>query len=1369
MEESEFPTRRDYLFWRGTDGIQYHPKVFPWDVNQTWKGKGGLALRRVEMEKLMEANGWNDKPYRSSAYTEASYMLTRWEKMDDKDRAVLLNQPPKTLVEKKKFHGNLENSMGSIWSSSICRKNREDLILLCAAGPGPDHVLEKLDYNLQERRGLYEASATKGMVDNTEERKERIFIPGDKKGDKDKIVDVKKKVIKGRLTPRAAKVAHMCYANFKSVSGYMVGALKNNRSWGVALAKQLYPLINDEIQHRWTEQLIRGDVSKEDAIRRTNLLRSSIAVWSTNTWETTPVQDILVEESEEERESEDEGIIHFSAGITSANFRETLRTNGICPICLFFHIRGIQPRDIPEKYTKGPEDVDPLLFKCDSGWLASLARNHNREMHSLNGNITDRTIIQGRDTREALMGHDSTMGWEMPPIHCICRENWSQITKEAEKYSFHSFFCDSSHGGSSTYVAAGTLHQPAIGTLSDIDEDEMVLDQHMDRDLAPADRQVRGRRLYIRVGDLIREDELERPDIAPRGSDQLWIGVGADRGKHHGKIVMTDIGENMTKTLKDPEDKSGVINMNYSRTIYNYIVGGGGLAMASSVCRLSDWRELGIRITLYDDIREKRFSQPTGVDWAIAHKAEVPTRYIPSERGGWNFQACVVSWRYVDRYLQGGGSIPVGDGENWDINSDEVVLIGIASNAPEAGCGREAWIISHLDYPLIFAVDRYTVSTTRANGGIATKEQDFVRTASLVDLHSSAKKIIFVTNTDTQRQIVLGGLRCTVAQVNRFGEPMHGQEPVNYAFDGAIDHMLQKMLTTTQCLREAFDSYASSYFPGGLDWMEVDNLVAVLKVRWHNKPSAFISESDDGSPGDKHLRYIPSGLCRYLGYAAREDGDTIRYGSDDAVTCLDQIFVDRDTARAKPALRVGRWDSGAELGMLSGICVYSAFDRENHEMVRSRIHAGGTDSLQRSGYWRRITESFKRQNGLRDEIASPGSYVMLGDYWTTFVEPSVSGGATLGIISNLICKSAYCTWSWNMNEERTISPSLCGTRTPSSWWRSYLNETFVPFQMGGGANHAVYDYTVDTSRTEWAYEKWQPQDRGEDDYQLESVLSRINLESHGYDGVEYMALPSRGRNSSYGYHLETLATGRLARSCGWRDVYQKLDNNLVKKKWSWGLNIVIRDWANDTIKKICLSVNTASLLESSYFLEGVQLFRGPETQPITGSGKDYLYRPSVTDWKAIQGNLKAGTLTEGPGVPAIGGSEKKVTTVPSSHGHGGIEGGWKEDGGPGGKGVPAEPSLPMKREITGKSLEIGRTGASVRTVHAASTEHGLPTREAVGGLITETSPAGLPKDVVTKEKATRRVMVTGEDEPKPGTSAEAALLNPDHRKKQDLQ
>lgn len=79
---------------------------------------------------------------------------------------------------------------------------------------------------------------------------------------------------------------------------------------------------------------------------------------------------------------------------------------------------------------------------------------------------------------------------------------------------------------------------------------------------------------------------------------------------------------------------------------------------------------------------------------------------------------------------------------------------------------------------------------------------------------------------------------------------------------------------------------------------------------------------------------------------------------------------------------------------------------------------------------------------------------------------------------------------------------------------------------------------------------------------------------------------------------------------------------LRSKRWSWGLNVIIRDWERDTLKKISFSATTESN-SRVYFMDRTQLFRGPDSLSPSGINRDYLYRLPVTDWEKLQGKAKA--------------------------------------------------------------------------------------------------------------------------------------------------
>lgn len=94
--------------------------------------------------------------------------------------------------------------------------------------------------------------------------------------------------------------------------------------------------------------------------------------------------------------------------------------------------------------------------------------------------------------------------------------------------------------------------------------------------------------------------------------------------------------------------------------------------------------------------------------------------------------------------------------------------------------------------------------------------------------------------------------------------------------------------------------------------------------------------------------------------------------------------------------------------------------------------------------------------------------------------------------------------------------------------------------------------------------------------------------------------------------MESFCSGVIARAASGTKGYDMIPDREVTTKWGWGLNVVIRDWANDTLKKICIEANTTSILEACYFLERTRLFRGAETTPPSGNNRDYLLRLSTT-------------------------------------------------------------------------------------------------------------------------------------------------------------
>lgn len=951
---------------------------------------------------------------------------------------------------------------------------------------------------------------------------------------------------------------------------------------------------------------------------------------------------------------------------------------------------------------------------------------------------------------------DSGRGWDVEPIRCIVRENASEALREAEKYVPCTYFSDANHGGRRNYAAAGTLHQPAEGPIYDrwlrgrevlqpepTTAAEGAKAKKTKSGQPRAHRTTRSGKVYAPPEHVAREGD----DTGDSGSLMLWTGVGLDQNKHHGRITLTDMGEGMVKAVKDPEDRSGLINLNRSRTIFNYVVGGAGLAHSVNVGGASDWRELGLRVCLYDDIRERRFTQPTGSDFSVARKQEPLLEMVPTLGSTtWGYEAMCVNWRYVDHYLQERGTMPVGPNREaqWDLSSEEVTVIGISDNVSSAGSGPDIWILSHLNYPLVYGLETFDVFE-QGRDGIHPTYVPFVRTSSLVDVHSHSRKLVFVVMTDSSSVVDIGGVPFTVPILDRLGGLAPGAGPIITNFDGGVSTILRRCLTNNECLREAFEGYAGAYFVGGLDWMEIDNLSYLLKVRWNPKAGVEVREDTSGSYR-RHYKFISKTAATAMGITTPEIV-LEKYGSADAVTTLDQVPLPRLQARSNPHLRIGRWDSMAELGIVSVFAVYNAFDAENKNSASLRIEAGGQDSLMRCGYWRRCVEVWKRQNGLRDEIVTPSSYGAMGNYWTSFVEARGECGGTLASISGLMCRSKYATWSWKCNEIRTIRATSTGTRTPSLWWIKPLNNSWERFSIGGGDNHNSSSYALDTNRAHWSYNWWVPQDKGGDDYQLESVLNRLNLERN-ITGVDYIGLPSQQRSLGYGYCLEGFMSTAVAREAGWTDQFDAQEVSLREKRWGWGLNVVIRDWHLETLKKVVLNAAAAATLSAEYFMERTFLMRGPDSPPPSGTNRDYLYRLPTTDMEQILGNMQRGVRLAEGGRPAVTPRDGSIVSQNTSNIRGGRKAG---DNASGKENIP-----PTDRANTTPGIREIRKDPS----------RGQET-EKVDGRPSGTDVPLVKRSTREGEASVTRVMLTGGDQPKLGTTEERVLVNPDHRRRED--
>ncbi|CAD7090177.1 unnamed protein product [Hermetia illucens] len=319
-----------------------------------------------------------------------------------------------------------------------------------------------------------------------------------------------------------------------------------------------------------------------------------------------------------------------------------------------------------------------------------------------------------------------------------------------------------------------------------------------------------------------------------------WIGVGTDSRKNHGALERTGAGDKMIDAAVNPQPATpGLINP--SKGIYTFGYLSNPTLLAAAVDRAitgetHDYRVLALKVDLYDELRERRIVQPTGVDYAWAGTEQNdPTMIHLCQIGGWHYDAVFITMDMLEVGLRRGGLLRVGSGgeEEWALNGTDVRIIPLVENTDPGGKGRDMWIVSHLTYPLTWVIDACTVY--KVGGPDTGDEEMFIRTAGLVDIHDKATKIIFLIPSKSVSTVTLGNRIFPVVTTDHRGEvPANMDIPV-FNMDDVLCNILDGILSYSHPLREAFDAYTLPYFPKGINWLEINSLSIALTVRWHQK------------------------------------------------------------------------------------------------------------------------------------------------------------------------------------------------------------------------------------------------------------------------------------------------------------------------------------------------------------------------------------------------------------------------------------------------------------------------------------------------------------------------------------------------------
>ena len=159
-----------------------------------------------------------------------------------------------------------------------------------------------------------------------------------------------------------------------------------------------------------------------------------------------------------------------------------------------------------------------------------------------------------------------------------------------------------------------------------------------------------------------------------------WVGIGCSAARNHGKLILSGTGSELVDAGAGAPTASGagvILNPGREAFVYGKVTCSPQLAAAvTAIVRgeRMDWRPMGLKIALYDMLREDVVTQPSGVDWAWAEKDTPAKLILPlDEEGHWHYSGIVVDTSFLEWAVRNGGNIPVGvieDLEIWRLSNN---------------------------------------------------------------------------------------------------------------------------------------------------------------------------------------------------------------------------------------------------------------------------------------------------------------------------------------------------------------------------------------------------------------------------------------------------------------------------------------------------------------------------------------------------------------------------------------------------------------------------------------------------------------------------------------------------------------------------
>nr|WGU15420.1 coat protein [Nilaparvata lugens toti-like virus 1] len=885
-------------------------------------------------------------------------------------------------------------------------------------------------------------------------------------------------------------------------------------------------------------------------------------------------------------------------------------------------------------YDRNLEELVSLAIKNNSerDFLAYSARLHNKQQHAKNGNISfDAGDINSREAENQVL---VDRAWDAPTIvDAGSRSDEGYLVQADQAISTCSFRFDLARIGLNGTIM-GTNHSlfADLGAYLNCDLYRAWLEGN-EPECPPNDeigRALVGRedREYILTRALITQHDAAAAGIHA----QRWYAIGTRHGVAHGKLTKTTQSINVMVNLNDAAQTGVLLNDQRAYNVLHYL--SGEVQTAESVAKFmehisSDWRALGLKIALYDDLRSRAISQPSGVEWAWAEKT-MPIRNVvfSVDEDLWSFKAIFISGDYLESCVRYGGVIRVAqmegqDDEDWSIFSHETQIIGVDACTTH-DIQKAIWAVSHLTYPLVHVFEDYGV--TLAGRAEVISRKCFEKNASCVSFRDDRRKLIFVTNSETNRVFSYDVHQFPIQIGNRHG----AQAPpaIRHDVNAMVRKMVRDMVDHPLSLRVEFDRAFSSMFSGGGNWLEVDMLVAALTIRFPPR----IEGRAELVANDVRRRY--QGIAREANeFLARMTltGDPIdmtAYGKSNCVNCLDMGVSDRETAENFPVIYIGYWPAVAEIALTFRLAMYDVFNTESSLDIQQRRLNCGLDRIQRACYLRRSVENFKREAGITDGIVHPA--LAEDDRIPIWLDWIQGAGEVKGLHEFIKCfiGGGKTDFSWEVNIHCGVQATWTGIRTSSDMWISERNKKTHQIAI---ETYGLRRYDM---QGDWRMGQFhQVTDMLSVSCELEQHLMRIDVDT-AYGSFNRCGWPGGiERDLAVSWVVHGTTSGRTAMRLGWSSRVSGCQG--VRRIWGWGLTTLVKNWEHTEVQTLGLKEAAYALLCSRQLIAGLWLAgpAAPDAAPTISAS--YIYKP--LGLKHLPTNRRHGSVT---------GADRPVPTEP---------------------------------------------------------------------------------------------------------------------------